>query len=294
MSETFLEARGLSKVFVRPLLSPGPRRVVGFTDVDMAVERGTVFGLVGESGSGKSSLARVLVGIDRPTAGSVLWRGRDLDALPGDEKRQVRRRLQMVYQDPHGALDPRSSVRTTIFEALIAARVKRDRRPEEMERLLTAVKLDPALAGRLPHELSGGQRQRVVIARALASNPDFVALDEPVSSLDVSVQADIIDLLMELKNRLGLTYLLVSHDLALASAVCDIIAVMRSGRIVEVGNAERILESPTHEYSRELRDRSLVLGMSGRKRNGAVLPRNLGTDTSSQVAAETRQGAVRK
>lgn len=281
MSEVFLEARGLSKVFVRPLLAPGPRRVVGFTDVDMAVERGTVFGLVGESGSGKSSLARVLVGIDRPTAGSVLWRGRDLDALPGDEKRQVRRRLQMVYQDPHGALDPRSSVRTTIFEALIAAGVKRDRRPEEMERLLTAVKLDPSLAVRLPHELSGGQRQRVVIARALASNPDFVALDEPVSSLDVSVQADIIDLLMELKNRLGLTYLLVSHDLALASAVCDIIAVMRSGRIVEVGNAERILESPTHEYSRELRDRSLVLGMSGRKRNGAVRPRNPGTDTSS-------------
>jgi ABC-type glutathione transport system ATPase component len=281
MSEVFLEARGLSKVFVRPLLAPGPRRVVGFTDVDMAVERGTVFGLVGESGSGKSSLARVLVGIDRPTAGSVLWRGRDLDALPGDEKRQVRRRLQMVYQDPHGALDPRSSVRTTIFEALIAAGVKRDRRPEEMERLLTAVKLDPSLAVRLPHELSGGQRQRVVIARALASNPDFVALDEPVSSLDVSVQADIIDLLMELKNRLGLTYLLVSHDLALASAVCDIIAVMRYGRIVEVGNAERILESPTHEYSRELRDRSLVLGMSGRKRNGAVRPRNPGTDTSS-------------
>lgn len=281
MSEVFLEARGLSKVFVRPLLAPGPRRVVGFTDVDMAVERGTVFGLVGESGSGKSSLARVLVGIDRPTAGSVFWRGRDLDALSGDEKRQVRRRLQMVYQDPHGALDPRSSVRTTIFEALIAAGVKRDRRPEEMERLLTAVKLDPSLAVRLPHELSGGQRQRVVIARALASNPDFVALDEPVSSLDVSVQADIIDLLMELKNRLGLTYLLVSHDLALASAVCDIIAVMRYGRIVEVGNAERILESPTHEYSRELRDRSLVLGMSGRKRNGAVRPRNPGTDTSS-------------
>lgn len=267
MNGSILEAEGLSKVFVRGILSPGPRRVVGFKGVDLRIPCGSVFGLVGESGSGKSSLARVLVGMDPPTEGRVLFKGRDLSTVPAKERRYIHRNLQMVYQDPLGALDPRMRVGASIGEALIAAGVEKSEHRSEIARLLAAVKLDSQLAERRPHELSGGQRQRVVIARALASRPEFIALDEPVSSLDVLVQAMIIDLLLELKTRLGLTYLLISHDLALAAAVCDTVAVMKSGVIVETGPARHVIDSPTHEYTRTLRDRSLVMGAHHRKRS---------------------------
>lgn len=257
MSDILVSARGLSKVFVRGLLAPGPRTVVAFSEVSLEIGRGELLGLIGESGSGKSSLARVLVGMDAPTAGKVEFEGRDIGRLPRREAGEMRRRMQMVHQDPSGALDPLMRVGQSLAEALLASRLPRRDWPMELERLLRAVHLDPGLARRWPHELSGGQRQRVVIARALASSPTFIMLDEPVSSLDVSVQAAIMDLLLELKESLGLTYLLVSHDLALVSAICDHIAVMKDGRIVEAGPAAQVMEAPAHAYTRELRDRSL-------------------------------------
>jgi len=270
MSDTVVEARNLSKVFPRRLLSSGPRRIVAFEDVSIAIPRGSVYGLVGESGCGKSSLARVLVGIDRATKGSVLLEGRELWGLGSKERKTAARRHQMVYQDPNGSLDPRHRIGTSLHEALIAAGVKRAEHKKEVARLLGLVRLDPDLAERRPHELSGGQRQRVVIARALATSPSFMALDEPVSSLDVSVQASIIDLLMNLRSMMELTYLLISHDLALVAAICDRISVMKSGSIVETGKGRAVIESASHEYTRELRDRSLVMGGNRRRIHGTA------------------------
>jgi ABC-type glutathione transport system ATPase component len=259
LSETILEARGLSKVFTRGLLSPGPRRVVAFAGLSLAIPAGSVFGLVGESGSGKSSLARVLVGIDAATEGEVLFAGRPLGAMDGRERRATTLRFQMVHQDPQGALDPRWRVGRSICEALRAAGIEEPLWRSRLEALARSVKLDPGLLERRPHELSGGQRQRCVIARALASSPRFIALDEAVSSLDVSVQAAIVDLLMELKAERDLTYLFVSHDLALVAAICDRIAVMKDGRVVEEGAGAEVIADPSHEYTRLLRDRSLGL-----------------------------------
>lgn len=247
MSQAMLAATNLSKVYSRSLFASGPRRVTAFENVDISIERGSLFGLIGESGSGKSSLSRVLIGMEKPSTGRVSFAGTEL------------RSAQMVYQDASSALDPMLSVGSSMAEALRAAGVRRNCYAEETEALFRAVKLDPGLAVRAPHELSGGQRQRVVIARALALKPEFLALDEPVSSLDVSVQAEIIDLLLELKESLGLTYLLVSHDLALVASVCDSIAVMKDGRIVESGTTRKTLDTPQHSYTRKLKESSLPL-----------------------------------
>lgn len=259
MSDIHVEAVAVTKIFERGLLSPGPRRFEALKGVDLQVPRGSMVGLVGESGSGKSTLARIMIGMDEPTGGTVRIDGVDASRVRGRERSAMRLKAQMVSQDPFGALDPLMSVGASLGEALAAAGVPSADRAARAAELLESVRLDPTLARRRPRELSGGQRQRIVIARALACSPSFIALDEPVSSLDVSVQAGVVDLLLDLKEARGLSYLFVSHDLDLVGAVCDRVAVMTAGRVVEFGDAREVAAAPRHEYTISLHRNGLGL-----------------------------------
>ncbi len=218
--------------------------------VSLEVKRGHALGIVGESGSGKSTLARMIVGLLEPTAGEILIDGRPLQALP---RRDLFRRVQMVFQDPFGSLNPRKTVRQ-ILDAPLAAlgRMGAGERADRVAELMQLVRLRPEFVDRYPHEFSGGQCQRIGVARALAVSPDIIVLDEPVSALDVSVQAQVLTLLLDLQERLGLTYVFISHDLAVVEVVADRVAVMKSGKIVELADAEQIFAAPRHEYTREL------------------------------------------
>ena len=236
----------------------GPRgrrslEVLALDAVDLEVSRGRTTALVGESGSGKSTLGRLLLALEAPTAGRVEFEGRDLARLDRRELLAFRRRAQIVFQDPFGSLNPRQTVRATLAEALTVHELVPpggiDRRIDE---LLIRVGLPGDAARRYPHEFSGGQRQRIGIARALSVEPEFVVLDEPVSALDVSVQAQILNLLRDLQAELGLTYLFVSHDLAVVRNLADRVVVMRAGRVVEAGSAEKVLTAPSSEYTRSL------------------------------------------
>ncbi len=255
VAPALLEGRELSRHYgggggwLRPRREP-IRAVDG---VSIAVHEGETLGLVGESGSGKSTLARLLLRLERPTAGRVLFRGRDLAERGRRELRGFRREAQIVFQDPFGSLNPRLTVGAALREVLrvhgLARGAAARRRIDE---LLTLVGLDPGAALRYPHEFSGGQRQRIGVARALAVEPRLVVADEPVSALDVSVQAQVLNLLMDLQERLGLTYLFIAHDLAVVRQVSDRVVVMRAGRIVEEGAAARLFEAPEHPYTRSL------------------------------------------
>jgi peptide/nickel transport system ATP-binding protein len=221
--------------------------------VSLGVERGETFGLVGESGSGKSTLAALLLGIERPTAGCVRFDGRDLAQLPRRELRAMRQRMQMVFQDPAGALNRRKTVEHSIgLPLLVHRKASAAERRRRVHELLDLVGLAPAHAQRFPRELSGGQCQRVGIARAIALEPELVVLDEAVSAVDVSVQAQILNLLRDLQGRLGLTYLFVSHDLAVVRYMAPRVAVMHRGRVVETGTREDVFGAPSHEYTRAL------------------------------------------
>jgi len=256
MSEPLLAARGLVRRY--PVdkgfwLSRGRRFVRAVDGVDLEVRRGETLAVVGESGCGKSTLARLLLRLERPDAGAVLLEGRDLAPLSERALRPLRRRLQIVFQDPYASLNPRLSVGALVGEPLLVhglgdAAFRRRRVAE----LLELVGLRPALAGRFPHELSGGQRQRVAIARALATGPDLLVGDEPVSALDVSVQAQVLNLLAELKARLGLTLLIITHDLAVVRQVAERVAVMYLGRVVETAPTDQLLAAPRHPYTRAL------------------------------------------
>jgi ABC-type glutathione transport system ATPase component len=212
-------------------------QVAAVNEVDLTIIKGETLGLVGESGSGKSTLARLILRLTPPTAGSVVYHGLD----------NIRRDCQVVFQDPQTSLNPRIRIGEAIREPIMIH--KSDRRVEE---LLEMVKLPKYYAGRYPHELSGGERQRVGIARALASDPKFIVLDEPVSSLDVSVQAEILMLLKELKRSIGLTYLFIAHDLSVIGYLSDRVAVMKEGKIVEIEATETVLKNPKEDYTRQL------------------------------------------
>ena len=221
--------------------------------VSFELEEGRTLGLVGESGSGKSTTAYAVLQLLRPTSGSVRFAGRELTRLRGEALRRTRREIQIVFQDPYASLDPRMTVGRIVAEPLQAHGLgSRRSRRASVARLLELVGLDGSYANRYPHEFSGGQRQRIGIARALALNPRLVVCDEPVSALDVSIQAQILNLLKDLQRDLGLTYVFIAHDLAVVRAMSDTIAVMHEGRIVEQGPAERVYTSPQTDYTRAL------------------------------------------
>jgi peptide/nickel transport system ATP-binding protein len=229
----------------------GRRTVHAVSGVSFDIARGETLGLVGESGCGKSTLGRAVLQLRRAVSGRVLFDGEDLTAMQGETLRKIRRRVQLIFQDPIASLNPRRRIGDIVAEPLIIAGVKNPReREERIANVLNEVGLDPALVmGRLPHEFSGGQCQRICIARALVLNPDFIICDEPVSALDVSIRAQILNLLEEMKARFGLTLLFIAHDLAVVKAVSDRVAVMYLGRLCEVGPSERLFARPAHPYT---------------------------------------------
>lgn len=255
MTENLLELRKLSKHF--PIHSGLARRVTGevraVDDVDLIIKRGETLGLVGESGCGKSTTGRAILRAIEPTSGEILFHGKDgtvdVAKLGRTDLKQIRRRMQMVFQDPYASLNPRMRVEEIIAEPLICLeRMSRGDRRDRVVELLELVGLNSQYLARYPHTFSGGQRQRIGIARALALAPEFVVCDEPVSALDVSVQAQVLNLLIELQQRLGTTYLFISHDLGVIEHLCDRVAVMYLGRIVEVADTEALLRTPKMPY----------------------------------------------
>ena len=231
------------------LFEPAPL-VQALRGVSLRMRSGASLGVVGESGSGKSTLARLVLALEPPTAGRVLLLGRDLHALGAAALKQARRDVQMVFQDPYGSLDPRQRVGRIVAEPLREGSPAQ--RAEQVAHSLDAVGLRASDAAKYPHEFSGGQRQRIAIARALITRPQLIVADEPVSALDVSVQAQVLNLLMDLREQFGVTYLLISHDLAVVDHVCDEVAVMYAGRIVEQGTPERLFHAAAHPYTRAL------------------------------------------
>jgi oligopeptide/dipeptide ABC transporter ATP-binding protein len=253
MAPPLLEVRDLYKSF--PVAKGGgtPRVVRAVSGVDFAIGRGQTLGLVGESGCGKSTVARLVLRLLEPTAGRILFEGEPVDALRGAALRPYRSAVQAVFQNPYGALNPRMRVRDIVAEPLVATGgPAKAEIAERVAEQLAIVGLRPDAGARFPHEFSGGQRQRIAIARALVLLPKLVVLDEAVSALDVSIRAQILNLLLDLQDRYQLSYLFISHDLPIVARMCDIIAVMYLGRIVEIGPAAEIARDPQHPYSQAL------------------------------------------
>ena len=256
-NEWLLEIRHLKKYF--PVLSGViAQRTVGWVkavdDVSFAIRRGETLGLVGESGCGKTTLGRCVLQLERPTAGEILYEGEEMTRMSDAELRPLRRRMQIVFQDPYSSLNPRMTIGQIISEPVRVHRLSQNGADcrDRMDELLTVVGLNPLLATRYPHQLSGGQRQRVGIARALAVEPKFIVCDEPISALDVSIQAQIINLLEELQERFNLTYLFIAHDLSVVRHISDRIAVMYLGKIVEIAERQELYENPLHPYTKAL------------------------------------------
>jgi peptide/nickel transport system ATP-binding protein len=276
MAAPLVEAKDLTRVFdvSKPWLNrviEGERKAFlrAVSEISFAIGRRETLALVGESGSGKSTVARMVVGLLRPTAGTVTIDGIDMWApVRAAERQTLRRRLQMIFQDPYASLNPRWRVDRIIADPIQAFDLAKDRAEMEhrVAELLTLVGLDPADGAKYPHEFSGGQRQRICIARALSSNPEFIVCDEPTSALDVSVQAQILNLMRDLQDRLGLSYLFISHNLAVVRHMATRIGVMYLGRIVELAPASELFASPRHPYTRLLMDALPDLGMTGRPR----------------------------
>jgi oligopeptide transport system ATP-binding protein len=249
-------ARGLKKYypFSHSPFSSASGVVKAVDGVDLSIQEGETLGLVGESGCGKSTTGRLLLRLEDPTEGDIFFAGEAINHFQGRQLRQLRKRAQIVFQDPYSSLNPRKRVKQIVEEPLIIHHIfeSKKEREEEVKRLLAEVDLEEAYLHRYPHEFSGGQRQRVGIARALALRPQFIVADEPVSALDVSIQAQILNLLQELREKFRLTYLFISHDLSVVGHISQRVAVMYLGRIVELASREEIYQNPLHPYTRVL------------------------------------------
>jgi peptide/nickel transport system ATP-binding protein len=263
-----LEIVDLVKIFRQPrarLFGPRPR-LRAVDGVSFAVTAGRSFGIVGESGSGKSTLARAAIALERPTSGEARLMGAALNLAPRAALRKMRAHMQMIFQDPYGSLDPRQTVARIVAEPLACLdRIARAERAARVADSLQAVGLSASDGRKYPHEFSGGQRQRIAIARALITRPRLVVADEPVSALDVSIQAQVLNLMTDLQQQFGITYLLISHDLAVVEHICDEIAVMYRGRFVETGPSEGLLATPAHPYTRALIDAAPRLNAARRR-----------------------------
>ncbi|MDA1100006.1 MAG: ATP-binding cassette domain-containing protein [Proteobacteria bacterium] len=285
-SETVLRAEGLRRHFTLPresLFRP-PATVYALNGVDLSIQRGRSLGVVGESGCGKSTLARLCMALDVPTAGRVEILGQDLAQLSARELRRARAQFQMVFQDPYGSLDPRHTVRRIVGEtmdALSSGGPGERAREEAVGRAIDAVGLRANDLDKYPHEFSGGQRQRIAIARALVTRPRLIVADEPVSALDVSVQAQVLNLMQELQHDFGVTYMLISHDLGVVDYVCDEVAVMYLGRVVERASRRQFFANPVHPYSQALFDAVPRIGAGRRRRT--TLRGNVGSQTRQAV-----------
>ena len=264
--DILLDVQHLSQQYALPKASLFAKagHIQALNDVSFQLAAGKSMGIVGESGSGKSTLARLVMALEKPTQGKVLFKGRDLNALPQDALRRARSDFQMVFQDPYGSLDPRQKVLRIVSEplsstlnnpsgqALNAQALSAQDLKDRAAQALTEVGLRASDLDKYPHEFSGGQRQRIAIARALITRPSLIVADEPVSALDVSVQAQVLNLMMDLQERYGLSYLFVSHDLAVVNLMCDDVLVLQHGQLVEAGSADDIFLRPQHPYTQEL------------------------------------------
>jgi peptide/nickel transport system ATP-binding protein len=270
MTAPLLEVKHLTRDYLLRSRDAFARQTLrAVDDVSLSVARGEVLGIVGESGCGKSTLARIVMALDKPTAGEVLLEGTSLFALGAAELRKRRRDFQMVFQDPYGSLDPRHSVGRIIAEPLhLEGRTAAV--DDRVAAMLESVGLKPTDAKRYPHEFSGGQRQRIAIARALMTQPKLLVADEAVSALDLSVQAQILHLLMQLKERNGLTMLFISHNLGVIEEIADRVGVMYAGKLVEIGATSDVLHRPQHAYTQRLLDAEPTLDMIGRRRRVAT------------------------
>lgn len=264
--DILLDVQHLSQQYAlpKPSLFAKAGHIQALNDVSFQLAAGKSMGIVGESGSGKSTLARLVMALEKPTQGKVLFKGQDLNALPQDALRRARSDFQMVFQDPYGSLDPRQKVLRIVSEPLSSTLNNRSGQALNAQDLsaqdlkdcaaqaLTEVGLRASDLDKYPHEFSGGQRQRIAIARALITRPSLIVADEPVSALDVSVQAQVLNLMMDLQERYGLSYLFVSHDLAVVNLMCDDVLVLQHGQLVEAGSADDIFLRPQHPYTQEL------------------------------------------
>ncbi|MEH7306631.1 ABC transporter ATP-binding protein [Neobacillus drentensis] len=268
MSGTIVQVEGMKKYFN----IKRDQTVKSVDDISITIRKGETFGLVGESGSGKSTLGKTIVGLQKPSAGKILYNGVDVDTLGRKEKAIVNREMQIIFQDPYASLNPRMRVGDIIAEGMDAhGLAKGKERQERIFDLLSRVGLRPEQAKRYPHEFSGGQRQRIGIARALAVNPKFIVADEPISALDVSIQAQVINLMEDLKVQEGLTYLFIAHDLGMVKHISDRIGVMYLGKMMELANSQDLFAEPLHPYTQALLSAIPVANPSAAKRERIVL-----------------------
>jgi oligopeptide transport system ATP-binding protein len=255
-NSTLIQVRDLTKHFpiTRGIILQRQVGAVQAVDgITFDIQRGETLGMVGESGCGKTTAGRTILQLYRPTAGQVIFDGIDLTALKGESLRRMRRRIQMIFQDPFASLNPRMPISRIVGEPLRAHKLASGKaRIERVQELMRVVGLNPRFINRYPHEFSGGQRQRIGVARALASNPDFIVCDEPISALDVSIQAQVVNLLEDLQAELGLTYLFIAHDLSMVRHICNRVAVMYLGHIVELAEKNELYDHPLHPYTQAL------------------------------------------